>query len=52
MKAQKITITEYAKIRKVTTQAIRKAISKRHRLPGVAKVELFGKTYVLTYKPE
>jgi len=52
MKAQQITVTQYAEIRGISTQAVRKAIKEGWILPGITKVQMFGKTYILTYKPE
>lgn len=49
MKQKRLTVTEYAAIRGVTTQAIRKAIAEKWNMPGINKIEKFGKTWVLTY---
>jgi len=39
---------EYAKIRGITQQAVRKAIVNKHKLPGVLKIDKAGKYYLLT----
>jgi hypothetical protein len=52
MKSEKLTVLQYAKKRAVTPQAITKAIRAKKDLPGVTKVELIGKTYLLTVKKE
>ena len=44
----KMTPKEYADKRGITIQAVHKAIKLKHTLPSVAKVENFGRFYVLT----
>ena len=50
MKTTKITPSEYAEMRGITIQAVTKAIRKKHYLPGVEKVEKYGRFYLLTIK--
>lgn len=45
-----ITPTEYAKKRKITLSAVTKAIREERKLEGVAKVEKFGRFYLLKIK--
>lgn len=42
-----LSISEYAKLRGVTTQAIINMINRKKELPGVLKIEKIGKMYVL-----
>lgn len=47
---RKLTVKEYADLRKITVQGVRKAIRMGHYLPGVRvkkEPEFFGKAYVL-----
>lgn len=46
-KAKDMTIQEYADMRKVTSGAVRKAIMKGHKLPGVLGRTMWGKSHVL-----
>lgn len=43
----KMTTSEYAAFRGIGDAAVRKAIKMKHRLPGVIKMEKFGKVHVL-----
>ena len=52
MKTEKLTATQYADKRKISLQAVCKAIRMKHNLPGVEKVEKFGNAYLLTVKKE
>ena len=52
MKTEKLTVEQYAKRRQMSPQAITQAIRKKNLLPDVAKVERFGRAYLLTVKKE
>lgn len=43
----KISVTQYAKIRGITRQAVLKQIKFNRLLPGITKYEKIGETYVL-----
>lgn len=43
----KMTVQEYAVLRKIGDSAVRKAIKLNHKLPGVVKLEKFGRAHVL-----
>lgn len=42
-----LTVQQYADIRKITPDAVRKAIRRKHNLPGVISTQQFGKVYVI-----
>ena len=42
-----ITVQEYADIRGITPDGVRKAIRRKHNLPGVITTLQFGKVYVI-----
>lgn len=44
----KITPKEYAEKRGITLQAVTKAIREEKKLPGIKKIEKFGRFYLLT----
>lgn len=44
---KKITVKEYAELRGITVQAVRKAIRMKHNMPGVQNVDNFGKAHVI-----
>ena len=46
----KITPIEYAAERGITLQAVTKMIRDKGTLPGISKIEKFGRFYVLTKK--
>lgn len=43
----KVSVTQYAKDRNISRQAVLKQIKKGRSLPYISKVEMIGKTYVL-----
>lgn len=43
----KMTVRDYATAREIGESGVRNAISRGHRLPGVTKLEKFGKAHVL-----
>lgn len=43
-----MTVQEYAALRDIQPSAVRKAILKGHRLPGVVRRAKFGRAHVLT----
>jgi len=43
----KISVTQYAKSRSISRQAVLKQIKKGRSLPNITRVEMIGKTYVL-----
>jgi hypothetical protein len=46
----KLTPKEYASKRRISLSAVTKAIRLKHRLPGIRKVEKYGRFYLLTVK--
>lgn len=48
MAQKKITAKEYAEKRGISLQAVTKAIRVKNNMPGVKKVEKFGRFYLLT----
>lgn len=42
-----MTVKEYAALRGIGESGVRNAIHRGHRLPGVTKLEKFGKAHVL-----
>lgn len=45
-----MTVKEYAKSRGVTVQAVTKAIRENRKLPGIIRVEKYGRYYLLIWK--
>ncbi len=50
MKTKKITPSEYAELKKMTLSGVTKAIRQGRKLDGIAKIEKFGRFYLLTLK--
>lgn len=48
MAEKDMTVQEYAALRDIQPSAVRKAILKGHRLPGVVRRTKFGRAHVLT----
>lgn len=48
MAKEKLTPKQYADKRKISLQAVTKAIREKHNLPSVVKVEKFNRFYLLT----
>lgn len=48
----KLSVTQYAKKRKITRQGVLDAIANNYKMPGISKVEKVGNTYVLTEEKE
>lgn len=45
-----MTVKEYAKLRGITVQAVTKAIRDGRKLPGIVRVEKYGRYYLLIGK--
>lgn len=48
----RMTTKEYARLRGIGEAAVRKAIRLGHNLPGVTKLEKFGRVHVLYVRTE